>query len=76
MTMSRYARTLVWYPEDACWVVEVPDLPGCFAHGATPAEALAMSETAITAWMDVARQHGDPVPEPSASTLRAAPQLR
>lgn len=76
MTTSHYARTLVWYAEDACWVVEVPDLPGCFAHGATPTDAIANSEAAIAAWIDVARQAGDPVPAPSSTALRAAPQLR
>lgn len=47
------------------YVVEVPDLPGCTAGGATPAEATAAARDAITAWIEQARRTGRPVPPPS-----------
>jgi len=37
----KYELTVAWSREDAAFVVDVPELPGCMAHGATPAEAVA-----------------------------------
>jgi predicted RNase H-like HicB family nuclease len=42
----------------------VPDLKSCSAFGATAAEALAEVETAIEAWLAVAREDGLTIPEP------------
>ena len=36
-----YPIGISWRAEDARFVAEVPDLPGCVANGATQAEALA-----------------------------------
>lgn len=67
MTARPYVRQLAWHPDDGLWVVAVPDLPGCFAHGSTPAEALAQSEAAIAAWLASAAADGLPAPAPSAA---------
>jgi predicted RNase H-like HicB family nuclease len=40
----RYRMTLGFDAESDAWVVRYPELPGCLAHGATPAEALAEGE--------------------------------
>jgi len=47
------------------YVTEVPDLPGCTAGGATPAEAEAATREAIRVWIDAARSEGQAVPPPS-----------
>lgn len=47
------------------YVTEVPDLPGCTAGGATPAEAEAATREAIRAWIAASRSEGQPVPPPS-----------
>ena len=45
--------------------VVVPDLPGCFSAGDTMEEALANAEEAIAAWIDVALDTGQEIPQPS-----------
>lgn len=60
----KYELRIYWSGEDAIFVVEVPDLPGCMAHGDTPAEAAANAQDAIALWIDTAREFGDPIPEP------------
>jgi predicted RNase H-like HicB family nuclease len=58
--------------EDQVFVVEVPELPGCMAHGDTHEAALAQANEAIQLWIDTARQFGDPVPEPKGERLMLA----
>jgi predicted RNase H-like HicB family nuclease len=48
--------------DDASWWVRVPDLPGCFSWGATPADAVRNAEEAIRGHIGVMRDHGDAVP--------------
>ena len=38
--MHRYERIVFWSEEDQKWIVDVPELSGCMADGATPVEAL------------------------------------
>jgi len=42
--------------EDNCFVVEVPELPGCFADGKTYAEAIANAEIIIQEWIEIAQE--------------------
>lgn len=58
-----------WSGEDEVFVAEVPELPGCMAHGNTQEEALANAKEAMQLWIDTAREFGDPVPEPSGRRL-------
>ncbi len=53
-------------PEDESWAAEVPDLPGCIAAGATPAEALELIGDAIGAWIETAGALGRQVPAPTS----------
>jgi predicted RNase H-like HicB family nuclease len=60
-----YHINVFWSDDDRCWIANVPDLHPCSAHGATPTEAVAEIEVVIDSWLDVARDRGFPIPEPS-----------
>ena len=49
----------------AYWVAEVPDLPGCAAHGRTLEELAQALAGAIEDWIALAQERGVPIPEPS-----------
>ena len=59
-----YEIRIFWSTEDSVYIAEVPELPGCMAHGASPLEAAAQVELAMRHWIDVAREFGDLVPAP------------
>ena len=61
--MSKYELIIYWSKEDEAFVVEVPELPGCMADGATYAEAVANAQVIIAEWIETARQMGRPIPE-------------
>jgi len=67
--MNRYEIILFWSATDQAYVAEVPELPGCMAHGATQETALASAKRAIKLWVETAREFGDPVPEPKGRRL-------
>ncbi len=60
----RYHINLFWSDEDDCWIADVPDLKYCSAHGKTAEEAAHEIQIAMEAWLDVAQESGDPIPEP------------
>ena len=66
---NRYEIIIFWSEEDAAFIADVPELPGCMAHGATHAEALTNAEEAIELWADTARELGRPVPEAKGRRL-------
>lgn len=70
--MNKYEIILYWSDEDSVFVAEVPELPGCVAHGATQEEALSSAQDAIQLWIDTAREFGDPVPKPRGHRLMYA----
>lgn len=51
--IQRYQILVAWSPEDALYVAQVPDLPGCMAHGETEAEALEEARKAFRLYLDV-----------------------
>ena len=61
---TRYELIIYWSKDDDCFVVEVPELPGCMADGLTYAEAVANAEVVIDEWIETARKLGRPIPEP------------
>lgn len=63
--MHRYKITLAWSEIDQVFIAEVPELPGCTAHGDTREKALEQVDEAIQLWIDTAQEFGDPVPDPS-----------
>ena len=70
--MHKYEVIIYWSNEDAAFVAEVPELPGCSAHGDTSADALRNAESAMTLWIDTAREFGDAVPVPKGERLMLA----
>ena len=67
--MNKYEVIIYWSEEDQAFIAEVPELPGCAAHGATQEAALANAQGAIQLWLDTAREYGDPIPEPKGRRL-------
>ncbi|AUC62448.1 toxin-antitoxin system HicB family antidote component (plasmid) [Cyanobacterium sp. HL-69] len=55
---KKYKLIIDWSVEDNCFVVEVPELPGCFADGKTYAEAIANAEIIIQEWIEIAQELG------------------
>jgi len=72
MSMHKYEIIIYWSNEDQAFVAEVPELPGCMAHGDTQELALAHANQAIQLWIDTAREFGDPIPEPKGERLMLA----
>lgn len=69
--MHKYERIIYWSEVDQCFIVEVPELPGCMADGVTPAEALEKVEVIISEWIETARELGREVPVPKGKLLFA-----
>ncbi len=72
MKSQRYELIVFWSAEDDAYVVDVPELPGCMAHGATPTEAVGNAQEAITLWVDAALEMGRAVPPPKGRRLLLA----
>ncbi|MHB0981588.1 MAG: type II toxin-antitoxin system HicB family antitoxin [Thermoleophilia bacterium] len=70
--MHRYETIIYWSNEDQLFIADVPELPGCTAHGDTPQEALAQAQEAMALWIATAAEFGDPVPEPRGRRLMYA----
>lgn len=62
--MRDYPIHLFWSHEDGCYVADIPDLRYYSAFGDTPEEAHAEVEKAKEGWLETARAHGKPIPEP------------
>ena len=70
--MHKFEIIIYWSNEDGAFVAEVPELPGCAAHGDTPEAALAQVRRAMDLWIEAAREFGDPIPEPKGERLMLA----
>ena len=70
--MHKYEVIIYWSDEDQVFIAEVPELPGCMAHGSSQEEALASANQAIQLWIDTSREFGRPVPEPKGHRLMLA----
>jgi len=70
--MHRYEIIIFWSDEDEAFIADIPELPGCKAHGNTPQEALESAQGAIELWLDTAREFSDRIPEPKGRRLMHA----
>src|SRR5881628_1950681 len=71
--MYKYKMTIIWSDEDKAFIVEVPELPGCLADGATYQEAVSNAEVIIDEWIKTAKTIGRPVPKPGRSIQAQLP---
>jgi predicted RNase H-like HicB family nuclease len=69
--MIRYELIIYWSNEDEAFIVEVPELPGCMADGATYQQAIANAETIIQEWIETAQELGRTIPEPRGRLVYA-----
>ncbi len=69
---DRYEIIIYWSEEDAAFVAEAPELPGCMAHGDSHEAALLNVKDAIMLWLDVANERGMQVPTPKGGRLMYA----
>ena len=70
--MFKYEIILYWSNADDAFVAEVPELPGCAAHGDTQENALKNINQAMELWIDTAKESGEPIPEPKGERLMLA----
>ena len=70
--MYKYETIIYWSNEDDAFIAEVPELPGCMAHGDSQQEALFNAYDAIELWLDTVQEFGDPIPEPKGQRLMYA----
>jgi predicted RNase H-like HicB family nuclease len=64
MKQNSYEMIIWWSAEDDAFVVDVPELPGCMAHGPTRQVAIKNAEDAIKFWIKTAKDDGLEIPEP------------
>jgi antitoxin HicB len=65
----RYRYNVIADP-DGGWVIEFPDLPGCFTQADDPEEIVPMAEDAKRAWIEAAYDLGREIPEPTYPDLQ------
>ena len=65
----RYEIILYWSDQDAAFIAEVPELPGCMADG--PTYAAAVAEVEIQMWIETAQEMGRDIPEPKGRLMFA-----
>ncbi|MBI1827076.1 MAG: type II toxin-antitoxin system HicB family antitoxin [Planctomycetes bacterium] len=60
----KHTVSIYWSDEDAAFIAEVPELPGCMADGKTYREALKAVERVAKEWVETAEELGRPIPKP------------
>ena len=70
--MYKYGIILYRSNEDAAFIAEVPELPGCMAHRDCQEDALRNVNDATQLWIDTAREFGDAIPQPKGERLMYA----
>lgn len=67
--MYKYERIIYWSDDDNAFIVEVPELPGCMADGATVEEAIVNTEIIIKEWIETTKERGREIPEPKGRLM-------
>lgn len=68
---SQYELVIYWSDADQRFLVEVPELSGCMADGASYGEAVQNVDTVIQEWLETAHQLGRSIPEPAGRLMYA-----
>ncbi len=61
---SKYEIIIFWNEDDAAYIAEIPELPGCMADGSSYHEALQNAELVIDEWIETAKSIGRAIPAP------------
>ena len=64
MKPNSYEMIIWWSAEDGAYVVDVPEVPGCMAHGKTRQDTLTNAEDAIHLWIKTAKDDSRKIPQP------------
>jgi predicted RNase H-like HicB family nuclease len=64
MSDFKYEMIVYWSQQDEAFLVEVPELPGCMADGATHEEAVKNAGEVIRLWIETAKDMGREIPKP------------
>lgn len=67
--MGKYEVIIYWSDEDRAFIAEIPELPGCMAHGKSHAAALRNIKQAMALWITTAQEFGDLIPVPKGRRL-------
>ena len=68
---NRYEVIIWWSVEDDAYIVDVPELSGCMAHGSTRLDAIKNAEDAIKFWIKTAKEDGLEIPQPRGRLVYA-----
>jgi len=71
MKESQYEMIIYWDDQDKIFVVDIPELSGCAAHGKSKKEAVVNAESAIGLWIKTAKEDGIKIPEPKGRLMFA-----
>jgi len=67
----KYEIIVYWSEEDAAYIAEIPELPGCMADGVTYEEALKNAQAIISDWIETAMSLGREIPSPKGKLAYA-----
>lgn len=67
--MDKYEIIIYWSEEDNVYIAEVPELPGCMAHGESYELAIKNIKDAMYLWIKTAKEFNDFIPEPKCRRL-------
>ena len=70
--INKYEIIIYWSDEDQAFIAEIPELPGCMAHGDSHEAALANIKNAMDLWIDTAEEFDDPISTPKGRRLAFA----
>ncbi len=73
--VNKYEVIIFWSDEEQAFIADVPELPGCMAHGDTYESALTNVKSAMDLWIKTAKEFNDPIPTPKGRRLAFA-QMR
>lgn len=65
--IPNYTIIIRYSVDDECYIAWVLELRGCMAHGDTQEEALKEAQTAVEAWLKVAKESGVRIPQPTSN---------
>ena len=69
--MHKYELIVYWSEEDNSYLVQVPELPGCMADGASYEEAVRNAHEVIGEWIETAIAEGREIPKPRGRLMFA-----